>query len=127
GGRPATQREGAQRGREEERAQIESARCADGEPLRSRRRREPLRQRRATSWLIRVAAQAAPNPLSMFTTVSPAAQLFSIPRSAASPPKEAPYPTLVGTASTGTGTRPPTTEGRAPPQPAQTTTKPPRP
>ena len=34
----------------------------------------------------------------MFTTVTPAAQEFSIARSAASPPNEAPYPTLVGTA-----------------------------
>jgi len=34
---------------------------------------------------IRAAANAAPNPLSMFTTVTPDAQLVSIPRSAASP------------------------------------------
>ena len=39
---------------------------------------------------IRLAAAAAPNPLSMFTTVTPAAQELSIARSAASPPKEAP-------------------------------------
>ena len=38
----------------------------------------------------------------MFTTDTPAAQLFSIPSSAARPPKLAPYPTLVGTAMTGT-------------------------
>src|ERR1044072_4685715 len=38
---------------------------------------------------IRLAAAAAPNPLSMLTTVPPAAQEFSIPRRAARPPKEA--------------------------------------
>ena len=36
------------------------------------------------------AAYPAPNPLSMFTTVTPAAQEFSIARSAANPPNEAP-------------------------------------
>src|SRR6185295_12202482 len=71
---------------------------------------------------IRLAAAAAPKPLSMFTTVTPAAQELSIPRSAASPPKEAPYPTLVGTAMTGTATRPPTTLGSAPSIPATTIT-----
>ena len=40
----------------------------------------------------------APKPLSMFTTVTPAAQLLSIASSAAIPPKLAPYPTDVGTA-----------------------------
>ena len=44
---------------------------------------------------------AAPKPLSMLTTDTPEAQLFSIPSSAAMPPKLAPYPTLVGTAMTG--------------------------
>ena len=39
---------------------------------------------------IRLAAAAAPNPLSMFTTVTPAAQELSMPSSAASPPNEAP-------------------------------------
>jgi len=34
---------------------------------------------------IRAAANAAPNPLSMFTTVTPDAQLVSIPSNAASP------------------------------------------
>jgi hypothetical protein len=38
----------------------------------------------------RTAAMAAPKPLSMFTTVTPAAQLDSIPSSAAKPPSEAP-------------------------------------
>ena len=47
------------------------------------------------------AIRPAPNPLSMFTTATPAAQEFSIPSSAATPPKLAPYPTLVGTAMTG--------------------------
>ena len=55
---------------------------------------------------------AAPKPLSIFTTETPLAQLLSIPSSAASPPKLAPYPTLVGTAMTGTSTRPPTTLGQ---------------
>src|SRR5688572_9147329 len=41
-------------------------------------------------WLIRLAIAAAPNPLSILTTDTPAAQLLSIPRSAASPPKLAP-------------------------------------
>ena len=41
-------------------------------------------------WQIRLAAAAAPKPLSMFTTVTPAAQEFSMPSSAASPPNEAP-------------------------------------
>ena len=36
---------------------------------------------------------------------------------AESPPKLAPYPTLVGTAMTGQSTRPPTTEARAPSHP----------
>ena len=45
---------------------------------------------RATSRLIRVAAQAAPKPLSILTTVTPAAQLFSIVSSAATPPNDAP-------------------------------------
>lgn len=44
----------------------------------------------ARSWLMRVAAAAAPKPLSMLTTVTPAAQLFSMESSAASPPKDAP-------------------------------------
>src|SRR5439155_458771 len=70
--------------------------------------------------LMRLAAAAAPNPLSMFTTVIPDAQEFSIPSSAAIPPKDAPYPTLVGTAMTGTDTSPPTTLGRAPSIPATT-------
>ena len=39
---------------------------------------------------IRLAAAAAPNPLSMFTTVTPAAHELSMPRSAASPPNAAP-------------------------------------
>lgn len=39
---------------------------------------------------MRTKAMAAPKPLSMFTTVTPAAQLDSIPSSAASPPSDAP-------------------------------------
>ena len=61
-----------------------------------------------------------PNPLSMFTTATPFAQLFNMPSSAAMPPKLAPYPTLVGTAITGTLTRPATTLGSAPSMPATT-------
>lgn len=38
----------------------------------------------------REAAYAAPKPLSMFTTVTPGAQLLSMARSAARPPNEAP-------------------------------------
>ena len=62
----------------------------------------------------------APYPLSMLTTVTPGAQELSIASRAASPPNEAPYPTLVGTATSGTPTRPPTTEGSAPSMPATT-------
>jgi len=40
--------------------------------------------------LMRLAALAAPKPLSMFTTVTPDAHEFSIPSSAASPPNAAP-------------------------------------
>src|SRR5204862_5007137 len=71
--------------------------------------------------LMRLAAAAAPNPLSMFTTVIPDAQEFSIPSSAAIPPKDAPYPTLVGTAMTGRSTSPPITLGSAPSMPATAT------
>jgi hypothetical protein len=41
-------------------------------------------------WLIKLAMFPAPNPLSMFTTDTPDAQLFSMPSSAATPPKLAP-------------------------------------
>ena len=44
----------------------------------------------APARFISVAAYAAPNPLSMFTTVTPDAQLFNIESSAAIPPKLAP-------------------------------------
>ena len=40
------------------------------------------------------AAAAAPKPASMFTTLTPGAQLFIMVSMAATPPKEAPYPTL---------------------------------
>src|SRR5438034_2810599 len=69
---------------------------------------------------MRLAAAAAPNPLSMFTTVTPDAHELSMASSAARPPKDAPYPTLVGTAITGTLTSPPTTLGNAPSIPATT-------
>ena len=71
---------------------------------------------------IRAAANAAPNPLSMFTTVTPEAQLVSIPSSAARPWKAAPYPTDVGTAMMGASTSPPTTLASAPSMPAKTMT-----
>src|SRR6478609_42637 len=57
----------------------------------------------------------------MLTTVTPGAQELSMASSAATPPKEAPYPTLVGTATRGTPVRPPTTLGSAPSMPATTT------
>ena len=57
----------------------------------------------------------------MLTTVTPGAQELSIASSAASPPNEAPYPTLVGTATIGTPVSPPTTDGSAPSMPATTT------
>src|SRR5262245_22596629 len=71
-------------------------------------------------WLIRLATFAAPKPLSMFTTDTPDAQLLIMPSSAAMPPKLAPYPTLVGTAMTGTLTSPAMTLGSAPSIPATT-------
>ena len=46
-----------------------------------------------------LAIEAAPKPLSMLTTEIPLAQLFSMASKAAIPPKLAPYPTLVGTAT----------------------------
>ena len=71
--------------------------------------------------LIIAARYPAPKPLSMLTTPMPGAQLLSMASSAAIPPKLAPYPTLVGTATIGVSTSPPTTEGSAPSIPATTT------
>src|SRR5262249_58630429 len=68
------------------------------------------------------AAHAAANPLSMFVTVIPCAQLVSIARSAVSPLVAAPYPVEVGTAMTGWPVRPPTTEASAASIPATTIT-----
>ena len=65
-----------------------------------------------------LATAAAPNPLSMFTTDTPVAQELSMVKSAEMPPKLAPYPMLVGTATTGARTRPPTTLASAPSMPA---------
>src|SRR3990172_6043332 len=73
------------------------------------------------SLFIKLAAYPAPKPLSMLTTVTLAAQELSIASRVVSPPRFAPYPTLVGTAITGLSTRPPTTEGSAPSMPATTT------
>ena len=50
----------------------------------------------------------------MLTTTTPGAQEFSIARSAASPPKDAPYPTEEGMATRGVPVSPPITDGRAP-------------
>ena len=65
-----------------------------------------------------LARYPAPNPLSIFTTLTPLAQEFSIERSAETPPKDAPYPILVGTAITGQSARPPITLASAPSIPA---------
>ncbi len=56
----------------------------------------------------------------MFTTATPGAHDASIVRSAESPSNDAPYPTLVGTATMGVEMRPATTEGSAPSMPATT-------
>ncbi len=59
---------------------------------------------------------AAPNPLSIFTTLTPDAQLVSNPEEGG----QSAEPTEVGTATTGMATRPPTTLGSAPSIPATT-------
>jgi len=54
---------------------------------------DPTRAHRATSVVsesMRPTAMAAPNPLSIFTTVMPEAQLVSIPNSAAKPERAVP-------------------------------------
>ena len=71
----------------------------------------------------RSALSAAPTPLSTFTTTTPGTHAESIPKSAARPPKLAPYPTLVGTAITGDEMRPATADGSAPSIPATTITQ----
>ncbi len=53
----------------------------------------------------------------MLQTMTPAAQLVSMPAEAASPPTPTPYPTDVSTAITGMDASPPSTLGRAPPSP----------
>ena len=65
-----------------------------------------------------LARYPAPNPLSIFTTLTPLAQEFSMESRADTPPKDAPYPMLVGTAITGQSARPPMTLARAPYIPA---------
>src|SRR5215212_2510216 len=67
-------------------------------------------------------AHAAPKPLSIPTTVRPAAHDDSMDSRAVTPSKAAPYPVLVGTAITGAGVMPPTMLARAPSMPATTTT-----
>src|SRR6202046_2117002 len=71
--------------------------------------------------LITLATQPPPKPLSMFTTLTFDAHLFSIVSSADIPPKLDPYPTLVGTAITGADTSPATPLGSAPSMPATQT------
>ena len=71
---------------------------------------------------MRAAAQAAPKPLSMPTTATPGAQLASMASRAVMPSKDEPYPALVGTATTGDPTSPPTAEASAPSMPATTMT-----
>ena len=71
--------------------------------------------------LIRLAMYPAPNPLSMLTTLTQLAHELSIASNAATPPKDAPYPTLVGTAITGQSAMPPTTLASAPSMPATAT------
>src|SRR5262249_44132961 len=75
------------------------------------------RTRRAT----RAANTPAPKPWSMLHTTTPGAHEMSMVSSAAKPRRDAPYPTLVGTATTGTPTSPPTALGSAPSIPATTT------
>ncbi len=72
--------------------------------------------------MIRPTAEAAPNPLSMPTTVTPLAHDACIASSAVTPSSAEPYPTLVGTATTGAPVRPPMTLANAPSMPAITIT-----
>ena len=67
---------------------------------------------------IATAAQAAPKPLSIFTTVSPEAHELSMAKSGTMPPRCDPYPTDVGTPTTGQATHPAITDGSAPSIPA---------
>ena len=69
---------------------------------------------------ILIAAMAAPNPLSIFTTVTPTAHELRVAMRGLRPPIAAPYPTLVGTAITGASTSPAATLGNAPSIPATT-------
>jgi hypothetical protein len=59
----------------------------------------------------------------MFTTATPGAHEASMVSKADSPSKEAPYPTLVGTATIGEEMSPATTDGSAPSIPATTITQ----
>ena len=72
--------------------------------------------------IILAIAHAAPNPLSIPTTVTPLAHEACIASSAVIPSRLAPYPTLVGTATTGPLVSPPITLASAPSIPATTTT-----
>lgn len=68
-------------------------------------------------WLIMLARYPAPKPLSILTTDTPLAQELSMESNADKPWKDAPYPTLVGTAITGQSASPPMTLARAPSMP----------
>src|SRR5262249_2752148 len=97
--------------------------CVDDEALLQRAVSLSMRAASSRAFAtMMAAAQRAPKPLSMLTTVPPAAQLVIMESSAASPPKLAPYPTLVGTATTGARDIAPTTLASAPSMPATTTT-----
>src|SRR5690606_36428645 len=73
--RPRTRREP---GQEQERAQVDRAHRQSGGALRRRLGvPEPLQPAETRARTIRVAAHAAPKPLSMLTTRSPEAQLLS--------------------------------------------------
>src|SRR5690348_2499871 len=102
-------------GVDERREQHVAGHAGEGVDPAAHRRSPPTRGSR---W----AAIAAPNPESMLTTVTPAAQDACMARSAVTPSSEAPYPVEVGTAITGQRTRPPTTLANAPSMPATTTT-----
>src|SRR5438046_8938665 len=108
GGREShTQREEHAARRREQRPRPAQPDAGDdsGEAQHAEAARQPHRPA-AHVWLMRLAAAAAPNPLSMLTTVTPLAQELSIASSAARPPNDAPEPTLVGTAITGPRTTP---------------------
>src|SRR3972149_1122921 len=72
------------------RLQAASGEADEPEILQRVRSGAPPGRRGAYSRLITEEITPAPNPLSMFTTATVGAQEFSIPSSAATPPKPAP-------------------------------------